>query len=89
MNFKLTEEQRMIQEMTRNFASEELLPDVVKRDVEKIWPREQISKMAGLGLMGMMVENKWGGTGMDSISYSIAIEEIARVDASAGSCYVC
>ena len=83
MNFKLTEEQRMIQEMTRNFASEELLPDVVKRDVEKIWPREQISKMAGLGLMGMMVENKWGGTGMDSISYSIAIEEIARVDASA------
>tara|TARA_B100001750_G_C15473762_1_gene581303 strand:- start:439 stop:1578 length:1140 start_codon:yes stop_codon:yes gene_type:complete len=83
MNFKLTEEQRMIQEMTRNFASEELLPDVVKRDVEKIWPREQISKMAGLGLMGMMVENKWGGTGMDSISYSIAMEEIARVDASA------
>ena len=83
MNFKLTEEQRMIQEMTRNFASEELLPDVVKRDIEKIWPREQISKMAGLGLMGMMVENKWGGTGMDSISYSIAMEEIARVDASA------
>ena len=83
MNFKLTQEQRMIKAMTRNFALDELLPDVVKRDIEKIWPREQVSKMAELGLMGMMIENKWGGTGMDGISYSIAMEEIARVDASA------
>jgi len=73
----------MIQEMTRNFAHEELLPDTVKRDIEKIWPREQIVKMGNLGLLGMMVENEWGGNNMDTISYSIAMEEIAKIDASA------
>jgi len=83
MNFELTQEQKMIRDMTREFASEELAPDSVKRDIEKIWPHQQVSKMADLGLMGMMVKDKWGGNNMDTISYSIAMEEIAKVDASA------
>ena len=83
MDFKLTEEQLMIQQMTANFAVEELLPGVVDRDINKIWPKEQVSKMATLGLLGIMVEEKWGGNAMDSISYVLAMEEIAKVDASA------
>ena len=83
MNFKLTQEQLMIRDMAKKFASEELLPEVIKRDIEKLWPHEQISKMADLGLMGIMVENEWGGNNMDTISYCLAMEEIARVDASA------
>ena len=83
MNFELTQEQKMIRAMTQEFAADELAPDSIKRDVEKIWPRQQVSKMAELGLMGMMVQDKWGGNNMDTISYSIAMEEIAKVDASA------
>ena len=83
MKFELTQEQKMIKDMTQKFASEELAPESVKRDVEKIWPHEQIKKMSELGLMGMMVDSKWGGTNMDTISYVVAMEEIAKVDASA------
>ena len=83
MNFELTQEQHMIKKMTQEFAKDELLPNVVKRDIEKIWPKEQIKKMADLGLLGMMVEPEWGGNGMDTISYAIAMEEISKVDASA------
>ena len=83
MNFELTQEQQMIKKMTQEFAKDELLPDVVKRDIEKIWPKEQIGKMADLGLLGMMVEPEWGGNGMDAISYAIAMEQISKVDASA------
>ena len=83
MNFKLSEEQLMIQQMTRKFATEELLPGVVDRDINKKWPKEQIAKMAKLGLLGIMVEDRWGGNNMDTISYVIAMEEIAKVDASA------
>ena len=83
MNFELTQEQKMIKKMTQEFAKDELLPDVVKRDIEKIWPKEQIGKMGDLGLLGMMVEPEWGGNGMDTISYAIAMEEISKVDASA------
>ena len=68
MNFELTQEQHMIKKMTQEFAKDELLPNVVKRDIEKIWPKEQIKKMADLGLLGMMVEPEWGGNGMDTIS---------------------
>ena len=53
MNFELTQEQQMIKKMTQEFAKDELLPDVVKRDIEKIWPKKQISKMADLGLLGI------------------------------------
>ena len=83
MNFELTQEQKMIREMAREFASEELAQDSIKRDIEKIWPHEQVKKMANLGLLGMMVEEKWGGNNMDTVSYAIAMEEIAKVDASA------
>ena len=83
MNFKLTQEQKMIKEMTQKFACEELAPDSIKRDIDKIWPHEQVAKMADLGLLGIMVEDKWGGNNMDTISYAIAMEEIAKVDASA------
>ena len=83
MNFNLTQEQQMIKKMTQEFANDELLPDVVKRDIEKIWPKEQISKMADLGLLGMMVPPEWGGNGMDTISYAIAMEQISKIDASA------
>ena len=83
MNFELTQEQKMIKKMTQEFAKDELLPGVVKRDIEKIWPKQQIRKMADLGLLGMMVKTEWGGNGMDTISYAIAMEEISKIDASA------
>jgi len=84
MNFQLTEEQILIQKTAREFADNELAPGVVERDEKKIFPKEGINQMADLGFMGMMVEPKWGGGGMDSISYTIAMEEISRVEASSG-----
>jgi len=83
MNFELTEEQKLVQKTARDFSKTELLPGAVERDISKVWPKEAISKMADLGFMGMMVDSKWNGGGMDSISYTIAMEEIARSDASA------
>ena len=65
------------------FAVNELLPGVVDRDRKKIWPKEQVKKMSELGFMGMMVDEQHNGGGMDTISYTIVMEEIARVDASA------
>ena len=84
MNFQLTEEQILIQKTARAFADNELAPGVVERDDEKIWPREGVKQMGELGFMGMMVDPKWDGGGMDSISYTIAMEEISRVEASSG-----
>ena len=84
MNFKLTEEQILIKQTAKEFADNELAPGVVERDEKKIWPTEYIKKMADLGFMGIMVDPKWDGGGMDSVSYAIAIEEISRVDASTG-----
>jgi len=84
MNFELTQEQILIKKTARDFADNELAPGAVERDEKKIWPKEYIKQMASLGFMGMMVDPKWEGGGMDSISYAIAIEEISRVDASAG-----
>ena len=84
MNFELTQEQILIKKTARDFADNELAQGAVERDEKKIWPKEYIKQMAGLGFMGMMVDPKWEGGGMDSISYAIAIEEISRVDASAG-----
>jgi len=83
MNFLLTEEQKMIRKTAREFAINELAPGVVERDEKKIWPREAIQKMGKLGFMGMMTSTEWDGAGMDVISYALAMEEIARVDASA------
>ena len=84
MNFQLTEEQILTQKTAREFADNELAPGVVERDEKKIFPKEGIKQMADLGFMGVMVEPKWGGGGMDSISYTIAMEEVSRVEASSG-----
>ena len=83
MNFKLTQEHELIKKNARKFADNELLPGVLDRDENKIWPKKEVSKMAKMGFLGMMVNPTWGGSGMDPISYTIAMEEIARVDASA------
>lgn len=83
MNFNLTEEQQMIQQAARDFAQQELLPGVIERDENQIFPAEQVKKMAELGFLGMMVDPKYGGSGLDSVSYVLAMEEIAKVDASA------
>ena len=83
MDFKLTEEQLMIQQAARDFAKMELLPGVIERDEHSKFPTEQVKKMAELGFMGMMVDPKYGGSGLDSISYILAISEISKIDASA------
>ncbi len=83
MNFQLTEEQLAVQEAARDFAQSELLPEVIERDTEALFPKEQIQKMGALGFMGMMVDPAYGGGGMDTISYVIAMEELSKIDASA------
>lgn len=83
MDFNLTEEHLMIQQAARDFAQNELLPGVIERDEKQIFPTEQVKKMGELGFMGMMVDPKYGGSGLDTISYIIAMEEISKVDASA------
>jgi len=83
MNFQLTEEQLAVQEAARDFAQTELLPGVIERDTEARFPTEQIQKMGALGFMGMMVDPAYGGGGMDTISYVIAMEELSKIDASA------
>lgn len=83
MDFNLTEEQLMIQQAARDFSQNELLPGVIERDEHSKFPTEQVKKMAELGFLGMMVDPKYGGSGLDSVSYVLAITEIAKVDASA------
>ena len=83
MDFNLTEEQLMVQQAARDFAQNELLPGVIERDEKQIFPAEEIKKMGELGFMGMMVDPKYGGSGLDTISYVLAMEEISKVDASA------
>jgi alkylation response protein AidB-like acyl-CoA dehydrogenase len=86
MNFQLSEEHLMIQKMARDFAQTELLPGVIERDEHQKFPAEQVKKMGELGFMGMMASPAYGGGGMDTISYVIAMEEISKVDASASVC---
>lgn len=83
MNFNLSEEHVMIQQAARDFAQNELLPEVIERDTHQRFPAAQVKKMGEMGFLGMMVDPKYGGAGMDSISYVLAMEEIAKVDASA------
>jgi alkylation response protein AidB-like acyl-CoA dehydrogenase len=82
MNFELTEEHKMIRDAARDFAQTELLPGVIERDESQTFPTEQIKKLGELGFLGMMVNPKYGGAGMDAISYVLAMEEISKVDAS-------
>jgi alkylation response protein AidB-like acyl-CoA dehydrogenase len=83
MNFEYSEEHLMIQQAAKDFANTELLPGVIERDDKQVFPYEQVKKMGELGFMGMMVDPKYGGGGMDTISYVLAMEEISKVDASA------
>jgi len=83
MDFQLTEEHLMIQKAARDFAVNELLPGVIERDEHQKFPAEQIKKLGELGFLGMMVSPKYGGAGLDAISYVLAMEEISKVDASA------
>ena len=83
MNFELSEEHKMIRDAARDFAQNELLPGVIERDENQAFPHEQIKKMGELGLMGMMVSPEYGGGGMDTVSYVLAMEEISKIDASA------
>ena len=84
MKFTLTEEQAMIQEMARDFAQAEIAPSAIERDKNEEFPAEIIKKMGELGLMGMMVDPKYDGAGMDTVSYCLAMMEISKADASVG-----
>ena len=82
MNFELTEEQILIRETAKEFTNTHLLPGVIERDESQQFPKDQIKKLAELGFMGMMVDPKYGGGGMDTVSYVLAMEEFSKVDAS-------
>lgn len=82
MQFQLTEEQLMIQKAAREFAQNECKPGVIERDENQKFPAEQVKMMGELGFLGMMVDPKYGGGGMDAISYVLAMEEISKIDAS-------
>jgi alkylation response protein AidB-like acyl-CoA dehydrogenase len=86
MHFQFTEEHLMIQKAARDFARTECLPGVIERDEHQKFPREQVLKLAELGFMGMMVDPDYGGSGMDTISYVLAMEEISKIDASVSVC---
>lgn len=83
MDFNLTEEHLMIQEAARDFAQTELLPGVIERDEKQHFPNELVKKMGDLGFLGIMVDPKYGGSGMDAISYVLIMEELSKIDASA------
>ncbi|MBC7569271.1 MAG: acyl-CoA dehydrogenase [Spirosoma sp.] len=83
MNFNLTEEHLAVQEAARDFAQNELLPGVIERDNAQQFPKELIRRMGELGFLGMMVSPEYGGGGMDTVSYVLAMEELSKIDASA------
>lgn len=83
MYFELSEEQLMIQHAARDFANNELKPGVIERDENQKFPHEQIKKLGELGFLGMMVDPKYNGSGLDTVSYVLAMEELSKVDASA------
>jgi len=84
MNFTFTEEQLMIKQTAKEFAEQEIAPSAVERDINAEFPYEIVKKLGELGFMGMMVSPEWGGAGLDTISYVLAMEEISKVDASVG-----
>jgi alkylation response protein AidB-like acyl-CoA dehydrogenase len=83
MNFSLSEEHIMIRDAARDFAKTELLPGVIERDNKQEFPQKLVKKMGDLGFMGIMVDPKYGGSGMDAISYVLIMEELSKIDASA------
>lgn len=82
MNFSLTEEHEMIRQAARDFAQNECKPGVIERDTHMTYPKEQVKKLGELGFLGMMVPQEYGGAGLDTLSYAIAMEEISKIDAS-------
>jgi alkylation response protein AidB-like acyl-CoA dehydrogenase len=86
MQFQLSEEQVMIKKAAHDFARRECLPGVIERDEKQQFPKEQILKLADLGFMGMMIDPEFGGAGLDTVSYVLAMEEISKVDASTSVC---
>ncbi len=86
MNFDLSEEHLAVKEAARDFAQNVLKPGVIERDNEQRFPEAEIKQLAELGFMGMMVDPKYGGSGMDTLSYVLAMEEISKVDASTSVC---
>ena len=83
MHFELSEEQLMIQQAARDFAQQELRPGVIERDEHQKFPAEQVKKLGELGFLGMMVDEKYNGSGLDAISYVLVMEELSKIDASA------
>ena len=86
MKFELTEEHIAVKEAARDFAQNVLKPGVIERDNEQRFPTDEIRQLGELGFMGMMVDPKYGGSGMDTLSYVLAMEEISKVDASTSVC---
>ena len=86
MNFELSEEHLAVKEAARDFAQNVLKPGVIQRDNDQQFPAEEIKQLAELGFMGMMVDPKYGGSGMDTLSYVLAMEEISKIDASTSVC---
>ena len=86
MDFELTEEQKAVRDAARDFAQNVLKPGVIERDKEQRFPKEEMKQLCELGFMGMMVDPKYGGSGMDTLSYVLAMEELSKVDASASVC---
>ena len=86
MDLKFTEEQIAVKKAARDFAEKELLPGVIDRDEKQLFPSEQIKKLGNLGFMGMMTDPKYGGSGMDTVSYVLVMEEISKIDASTAVC---
>jgi len=84
MNFEFTETHQLIRETARKFAEERLASSSIERDEREEFPHELVKEMGELGLMGMMVPEEWGGSGLDTLSYVIAVQELSRVDASCG-----
>jgi len=84
MNFQMTETQEMIRETARKFATDRVAPGTIERDEEEKFPAALVHELGELGFMGMMVPEQWGGSGLDTVSYVLAVEEISRVDASLG-----
>jgi alkylation response protein AidB-like acyl-CoA dehydrogenase len=83
MHFELSEEQLMIRQAARDFAQTELKPGVIDRDEHQKFPAEQVKKLGELGFLGMMVPEQYGGSGMDTVSYVLVMEELSKIDASA------
>ncbi|MGD9992618.1 MAG: acyl-CoA dehydrogenase [Salinivirgaceae bacterium] len=84
MNFDFTEEQQMIRQAARDYAQRELIKDVIERDEKAIFPTEHIKNLSELGFMGMLVDPKYDGGGMDTVSYVLAMEEISKIDSAVG-----